>query len=321
MFLCAEPLLIRLLRVLQVPTTSGDSGFLSCADTPSVLPPPVHFFFLSLSFFNFIYHFVSFCHLHSVDQKPRDNLMSWHFFLCVFNSLQTFALNSTSASAGAGVPVVLILFFFFSWPIIVRVRLQVFISISKLTWHRDEPNHQPLQRPQRCVPIPPENASSRADVRPVTRAGLRHKLCGFPHDSERDVAPPPSTWLLQCLRYQHWQLLCAALVLLSSLLHSQGDHLFLSPYSVKAAYEAFIKMLVTIFYCRAGGAKLCRDPSGGTSWPSVTRTTDYILCVTPCMCLLKVYRCVHAFQLGSKVYFPPKLDRCVLRTNAAKLHQ
>lgn len=115
MFLCAEPLLIRLLRVLQVPTTSGDSGFLSCADTPSVLPPPVHFFFLSLSFFNFIYHFVSFCHLHSVDQKPRDNLMSWHFFLCVFNSLQTFALNSTSASAGAGVPVVLILFFFFSF--------------------------------------------------------------------------------------------------------------------------------------------------------------------------------------------------------------
>lgn len=246
--------------------------------------------------------------------------MSWHFFFFVFNSLQTFALNSTSTSAGAGIPVVLILFsFFFFWPIIVRVRFQVFISISN--WLDTETS----QTISLC---------DRSDASRFRQKTPPHALTSVPSQgldfatnsavfltTPNGTWPPPSTWLLQCLRYQHWQLLCAALVLLSSLLHSKATTFFLPPYSVKAAYEAFIKMLVTIFYCRAGEAKLCRDPSGGTAWPSITRTTDYILCVAPCMCLLKVYRCVHAFQLGSKVYFPPKLDRCVLRTNTAKLHQ
>lgn len=62
-----------LFHIFQVPITSGDSGSLPCADMPSVLLRPIFF----------IYRFV-FNHSHSVDQKPRDNLMSWQwdFFFC-----------------------------------------------------------------------------------------------------------------------------------------------------------------------------------------------------------------------------------------------
>lgn len=57
-----------LFHIFQVPITSGDSGSLPCADIPSVLLRPIFF----------IYRFV-FNHSHSVDQKPRDNLMSWQW--------------------------------------------------------------------------------------------------------------------------------------------------------------------------------------------------------------------------------------------------
>lgn len=87
-----------LFHVLQVPTTSGDSGSLPFPDKLSVLLRPLFFFFL------FIYHF-GFSHLHSVDQKPwgqSHELAVFCFNFVLFNTLQSHAQNATSGSPSAG---------------------------------------------------------------------------------------------------------------------------------------------------------------------------------------------------------------------------
>lgn len=119
----------------------------------------------------------------------------------MFHSLQTFAQNSTSASAGPGITVVLILFFF---TFLTNYRSSK-IPKPLLSLQTDTETSQTISlatamRPDFFFFSLPDNACWRADVRPVTRAGLHHKLCNFLQTGRGRL---PSTWLLLCLRFQH----------------------------------------------------------------------------------------------------------------------
>lgn len=169
----------------------------------------------------------------------------------MFNSLQTFALNSTSASAGAGIPVVLILFFFF--------------FLDQLWCELDSKSSFPFQTdltPRRAKPSAFATAAMRPDFHQKTPP---HALTSVPSqglDFDTNSAvflttpngtwPPPSTWLLQCLRYQHWQLLCAALVLLSTLLHSKATTFFCHRIQSKPLMKPLSKCWLPSFIAAPG---------------------------------------------------------------------
>lgn len=168
-------------HVLQVPTTSGDSGCPPCADTSP--PSCVCFLFFFMPFL----FYLSFCLQPFALCWPKASGLSLKlasvFFVFAFHSLQTFTWNPTSASAGAAIPS-------FFWPAVVRVRFQTLYFCFKLTPRRAEPS----ALWPRSVPL-------------LTRAGLHHKLDAtscerYAGRLHRRVLDSPTRQLLSRL-YQH----------------------------------------------------------------------------------------------------------------------
>lgn len=144
-------------------------------------------------------------------------------------------------------------------------------------------NHQP--RGTDASHVPPE-PPPRTDVRPVTKGWTSPQPLQRPRrDSQRDAAASVNV-APQCLRQ------C-----LPSCCTARAPPVGRPP-PLKAASKAFIKMLVTIF--AAAQRRRSSVPVPPENLPTTLHRpqTDSVLCVTTCMCLLEVYRCVRAFQLG-----------------------
>lgn len=115
--------------------------------------------------------------------------------------------------------------------------------------------------------------------------------------------PPPSTWLLQCLRYQHWQLLCAALVLLSSLLHSEATTFFCHRIQSKPLMKPLSKCWLPSFVAAPGRQSPVMICLGAPSdLPSPVKLTIFCVLLRACA----YWRCTGVymhFSLVSKYIF------------------